>query len=190
MDLSVLLNKAREEYVAELRRLIRGGGIKKVDRIVEGGKTRRESVSNGLKHLDPKTSMVVVHDGVRPLITPNLIETAIKAAAKAKAIVVAVPVKPTIKRVDKRSLEIIETLDRSELWEVQTPQVFDRKLLEKAHAQTKASLATDDAMLVEALGQKVKVIEGDYSNIKITTREDLIVAQALLLRQKFKKSAE
>ena len=140
------------------------------------------SVSCGLKALPPAAKWVVVHDGARPLVTPELIEATIRAARSAKAAIAAVPVVPTIKQV--RGGWVEKTLDRKRLWAVQTPQVFERGLLEKAHQHGRGNsfVATDDAALVERLGYRVRIVEGSPRNIKITTREDLMVAVALMKR--------
>ena len=166
--------------VDPFKRLVAKFKISKVKRIVAGGKTRCQSVQNGLKALDADTKIVAIHDGARPLISKDIVERAIKLCEKQKAVVVAVAVKPTIKKVDRKTGNIIETLNRSELWEIQTPQVFDKDLLLKAHQKNKDLNATDDSVLVEKLGVKVKVIEGDYKNIKVTTAEDLVIAKAFL----------
>ena len=122
----------------------------------------------------------MIHDGARPLITPGLIEDAIRLCFKKKAVVVGVPVKPTIKIVDPKNLFVQKTLVRDTLWEAQTPQVFARELILRAHKVNRCCQPTDDAAMVEALGVAVKILQGDYKNIKITTVEDLNCAEALL----------
>jgi len=154
--------------------------LTKVNQIVAGGQTRCESVCNGLNVSDEDTELIVVHDGARPLIEIATIDAAVRLGKEYDAVVVAVPVKPTIKEVDQERLFVEKTLDRSKLWEVQTPQVFKKEVLVKAHQEGKGSNPTDDAALVEQLGIKVKVLKGDYKNLKITTKEDLVVAEVLL----------
>ncbi len=157
--------------------------FKKVRAIVAGGKMRADSVKCGLKVLDADTDIVLVHDAARPLVDGAMIERLLAALRQNKAAIVAVPVKPTIKKVNPKTLTVEETLQRDLLWEVQTPQGFHKDILIKAHAKAGTSTtfeATDDAMLVEKLGIKVKVVMGDYRNIKITTPEDLKITQALL----------
>lgn len=171
---------AQSDYMEEYERIVQQYALTKVSRIVVGGSSRFESVSNGLQVLDQDTQMVVIHDGVRPLVSIAIIEEAVKVCMKEKAVIVAVPVKPTIKRADIHERIVRETLKREELWEVQTPQVFYADILRKAHAQGKGSAATDDAMLVERLGVNVKIVEGSYRNVKITTQEDLLIAKAFL----------
>lgn len=168
--------------VADFENVIKKYVFKKPIKVVPGGKSRYESVSNGLKVLDPNIDFVLIHDGARPLVSREVIEQAIKTCYTAKAVVVGVPLKPTIKRIDPLAKVIDTTLDRSILWEAQTPQVFAYELLTQAHRQGIGLdvEATDDAFLVERFGAKVKMIEGEYRNIKLTTPEDLKIAEALL----------
>jgi 2-C-methyl-D-erythritol 4-phosphate cytidylyltransferase len=154
--------------------------ITKVVNIVEGGATRSESVGRGLKVLAEETDIVLIHDGARPLVTMKMIEDTIKGVQSSSAVTLAVPVKSTIKVVDEETLIVLETLDRRKLWEIQTPQTFQKQVILGAHERNKTPDPTDDASMVEALGIKVKVIQGDYQNIKITTREDIGIAEALL----------
>lgn len=163
-----------------LREIVERYRFQKVTKIVAGGEQRHESVANGIAALDRDTQIVVVHDGARPLVSRRLIEEAVKLCGTWDAVVAAVPVKQTVKQVNRRSLCVEQTLDRNGLWEAQTPQVFKKDILMKAHAQNTQDNPTDDAVMVERLGVKVKIIEGDYTNIKITTREDLIVAEGFL----------
>ncbi len=167
---------------ADFEAVLKKYTFKKTVKIVAGGKSRYESVSNGLKVLDPSVDYVLIHDGARPLVSLAVVENAIRDCYAAKAVVVGVPVKPTIKRIDPVMKHIDTTLDRSILWEAQTPQVFAHELLVQAHRQGFGLdvEATDDAFLVERFGAKVKMIEGEYRNIKITTPEDLKIAEALL----------
>ncbi|MDO8730334.1 MAG: 2-C-methyl-D-erythritol 4-phosphate cytidylyltransferase [Candidatus Omnitrophota bacterium] len=164
--------------LAAARRLARSERASKVAAVVPGGKSRMASVACGLRALPPGTRWVLVHDAARPLVTPALIEAAIQAARRAKAAIVAVPVVPTIKQA--RDRWVVKTLDRSTLWAVQTPQVFERKLLEEAHRRSNGFAATDDAALVEAMGKRVKIVPGSERNIKVTTPEDRMIAEALL----------
>jgi 2-C-methyl-D-erythritol 4-phosphate cytidylyltransferase len=146
--------------------------------VVEGGEERGDSVKHGLKAVSPDMDLVIVHDGARPLITPDIIEKAIGEAQEYGAVVVGVPVKDTVKKVESRTLIVERSLDRDELWQAQTPQIFKYEIITRAYA--KKITATDDAKLVEDLGIKVKMVMGSYENIKITTPEDLIVAEAIL----------
>jgi len=155
--------------------------IKKVKFLVEGGDTRQESMYLGLKKVNPKAHIVVTHDGARPLIHQNTLLRCIEGTLLHKATIVAVPVKDTIKIVDE-DLTVESTPKRSTLWSVQTPQTFDYKLLLEAHEKAKEDefVGTDDAMLVERLNHPIKVIKGNYDNIKITTPEDLFMAESII----------
>jgi 2-C-methyl-D-erythritol 4-phosphate cytidylyltransferase len=155
-------------------------GFKKVRKVVCGGKERQESVHSGLKACPNNTSIVIIHDGVRPLIPVDRISESIKMCKEKKAVVLAVPVKETVKRVEKGS--IMTTLDRGKLWLTQTPQTFEYKLIQDAYEKAKEDdfVGTDDSVLVERIGCEVTILEGDYRNIKITTIEDLQVAEKLL----------
>ncbi len=159
-------------------------GLTKLVAIVSGGKERQDSVRNGLQQLQligaQADSVVLVHDGVRPLIEPELISQLIDIAVLKGAAVVGVPVKDTIKEVEDGL--IVATPERSRLWQVQTPQAFRFELLFRAYQKAAQDnfAGTDDASLVERLGAQVVMVEGDYRNIKITTPEDLLIAEALL----------
>jgi 2-C-methyl-D-erythritol 4-phosphate cytidylyltransferase len=164
----------REEIVARF-------AFTKVKAVVAGGSERQASVRLGLEAcLAADEDLILVHDGVRPLLTADCIDRLLPVAARFGACILAVPVKDTIKEVAAGVVQ--GTPDRQRLWQVQTPQVFRLGLLRRAHrqAQRDGYLGTDDAALVERLGEVVAVVEGDYRNIKITTTEDLLIAQAFL----------
>lgn len=167
------LNKARRE-------IIERHNIKKI-RLVAGGKERSDSVYNALKAVSKGIDYILIHDGIRPFVTGGLIGTLLKEAARHRAAVAAVPVKSTLKFVEGDRF-IKYTPPREYFWEAQTPQVFKRDLIEKAYriARKKKTKATDDSMLVEKIGIKPKIVMGSYSNIKITTREDLELAKILI----------
>jgi 2-C-methyl-D-erythritol 4-phosphate cytidylyltransferase len=167
------------DWLKDYKDLVAAYGLKKVKAVVVGGDTRTQSVRNGLLALGADADVVMVHDGARPLVTPEVLAAGIDAVKISGAAIAAVPVKPTIKVVDPKAKTVMETLDRDLLWEVQTPQVFDRKVLEKAYAEDRDG-ATDDAAIVERSGVKVGVFMGSYANVKITTPEDLVIARALL----------
>lgn len=156
----------------------------KVIQIIEGGTERQESVYNGLMAVTKEVQYVMIHDGARPFISQEILEKALIMTKEKHATVVAVPVKDTIKVVNG-ALEVEATPNRSTLWSVQTPQSFKKELLIKAYgyAKEKSLIVTDDSMLVEAYGKKVHVVEGDYNNIKITTSEDLVLGQAILMNK-------
>ena len=143
----------------------------KIIDVVAGGKERQDSVRNGLRALPSAAEIVLVHDGARPAVTPKMIEAAVRGARRHGAVVLGVPVKDTTKKV-KPNAEIIETVNREDLWQAQTPQAFRASILKKAYARARGKF-TDDAMLVEKLGLPVKMIMGSYKNIKVTAPEDL-----------------
>jgi 2-C-methyl-D-erythritol 4-phosphate cytidylyltransferase len=152
-------------------------GLGKV-RVVAGGAERQHSVDAGLQALSGSVDTVLVHDGVRPFVKREHVLACWREAEACGAAVLAVPVKDTIKIVDDEGI-ITATPDRRSLWAIQTPQAFRRALLEEAHrcAAVDGVLGTDDAMLVERLGHAVRVVEADYTNIKITTPDDLAWAE-------------
>ena len=151
-------------------------GAGKVAAVVLGGARRQDSVAQGLRALPP-CDLVAVHDTARPLVTTEVIERGLALAAEHGAAVVAAPVHDTVK--EGADGFVRRTLQRDHLWIVQTPQTFTRTLLERAHAAASADVS-DDAMLVEALGAAVALYEGPARNLKVTTPEDLAIAEALL----------
>lgn len=150
-------------------------------KIAFGGSERQDSVYNGLKMVDENCKIVLIHDGARPFVNNETIDSAIESAKENKCVIVGVPVKDTIKVIDENN-NVCDTPDRSTLWSIQTPQVFDYSLIMKAHEKAREDnyYGTDDSMLMEYFGQKVKVVEGSYNNIKITTPEDLILGEYLV----------
>ena len=154
--------------------------FKKISAVVAGGATRSDSVKCGLAAVDRDVDIVLVHDAARPLIDAAMVSRLIAALRKYQAAIVAVPVKATVKQVKPKTMTVERTLQRSLLWDVQTPQGFRKDVLVKAHQQRFKGEATDDAMLVEHLGVAVKVVMGDDRNIKITTPEDLKIAEKLI----------
>lgn len=175
----LVLNAARLTAARQLRER---EGWHKIAAIVAGGDRRQDSVRIGLDtlaELAPATRWVMIHDGARPLITPTILEAGLTAAQQHQAAIAAVPVKDTIKQVQHDL--VCATLDRAQLWMVQTPQVFSFSLIHQAHHSAAAQAdVTDDAALLELLGHPVAVFPGAYSNIKITTQEDLLLAEALI----------
>lgn len=155
-------------------------GIGKATKIIQGGAERQDSVWAALQELDEDVDIVAVHDGVRPFIRTEMIARLVDAAGKSGAAIVGVEPKDTIKRT--KNAVVVETLDRSTLVTVQTPQVFKKELLVEAYQKAlfDGYKNTDDAALVERLGKHVVVIEGSYQNIKITSPEDIFVAEAFL----------
>ena len=192
------INTMREEVVKKY-------SFNKVRKIVAGGKERYDSVENGLRACDKRNSIIMIHDGARPFVTNAMILSSISEVRRCKACTVGVPVKDTIKVVDEEGYGV-ETPDRSTLYQIQTPQTFDRKILVEAYSRMRADISdssrrtdtttsgkrddngragkvviTDDTMLVEKyLDIKSKVVEGSYNNIKVTTPEDILIAKAIL----------
>jgi len=152
--------------------------------VIEGGARRQDSVACGLALVSPDYEIVIIHDGVRPFVTRRMVVQSITDARKFGACIVAVPVTDTIKMATRKKI-IERTIPRERLWRVQTPQTFRLTLIKKAYAKAKKDrfYGTDDAQLVERMKKPVKVISGDYRNIKITTREDLILAEKILSKK-------
>lgn len=180
IDTIVLVLNA--ERVSDATALSRQESWRKIARIVAGGLRRQDSVRLGLDALAevaPATEWVMIHDGARPLVTPAILEAGLKAAQEYQAAIAAIPVKDTIKQAQQGWIHT--TLDRSQLWAIQTPQVFSFPLIHHAHHTPLADTdVTDDAALLEQLGQRIAIFPGSYTNIKITTQEDLLIAEALI----------
>ena len=146
--------------------------------VIEGGKTRQESVYNGLKY--EKCDYVLIHDGARPIITTELINICAEMVKEVKALSVMTKTIDTIKEVEHG--KIVRTIDRSKLYNTQTPQAFDYNLILRAHQKFEGKNYTDDSGMVEDLGEAVYVIDGSYKNIKITTQSDIDLAKIYLLQ--------
>lgn len=170
----------REDLIVPVGQLCRDCGLTKVSRVITGGATRTHSVLAGVREVDESTPLVAIHDGARPLVSQAVLEAAILRASECGAAAPAVPVKDTVKRAHDGLVEA--TLERSELFAVQTPQVFERSLIRAALAKAleDGATLTDDCSAVERLGIGVALTQGDYCNLKITTPEDMAVAEALL----------
>jgi len=180
----------RKEDVERGIEVFRSYNISKTKRVAAGGKERQDSVYNGLKLIGDKNCIVLIHDGVRPFIEKDLIEKVIKELLKGgkgglksfDGVVFGVPVKDTIKEAESGIIK--STIRRDSLWAIQTPQVFPYKKISAAYKKSikEGFYSTDDAALMERYGGKIKVIMGSYSNIKITTPDDLIFAEYLISR--------
>jgi 2-C-methyl-D-erythritol 4-phosphate cytidylyltransferase len=173
----VLLVVAEEDLETMRRRYEANLGFMGV-KLARGGSERTDSVRSALARVSPEAEFVCVHDAVRPCVSPLWIDEVFAAAERTGAAILAYPVHGTLKKVgpDKR---IRQTVDRQGLWEAQTPQVFRKEVLMRAYEKATSS-ATDDAALVEALGQPVAAVRGDPRNVKITTRGDLALAAAVV----------
>lgn len=175
----ILVTGAGEEEYCR-REIIEKYGIQKIKQIVTGGKERYHSVYEGLKAAGG-ADYVLIHDGARPFVDQGMILRSMEAVKEYQACIVGMPVKDTIKIADRDNFAI-DTPDRQQLWQIQTPQTFSYKMIYEAYKQmlmVEDDKITDDAMVLERMtGQRVKIIEGSYRNIKITTPEDLIAAEA------------
>ncbi|MDD7517892.1 2-C-methyl-D-erythritol 4-phosphate cytidylyltransferase [Ruminococcus flavefaciens] len=171
---------AREDDIPAIQEEAKSAGISKLSACTTGGATRQESVINGIRKISKEAELIAVHDGARPLVKPEHIEKVIKDASVFGGATLGVPVKDTIKTVDGGL--IVDTPPRSSLYITQTPQIFKRNLyFEGIDFALEHSLDfTDDCQLVEAIGGKVAMTVGDYTNIKITTPEDIAIAEVLL----------
>jgi 2-C-methyl-D-erythritol 4-phosphate cytidylyltransferase len=200
VEVSEIIPVLKLEDMSYGKKLFEEYGLSKIKRLAPGGKERQDSVYNGLKLIDNRNCIVLIHDGVRPFIEKDLIEKAIKALltppapeAEAKGgeekfkgfdgVAVGVPLKDTIKEAENGIIK--KTLRRDSLWAIQTPQVFSYKNILAAYkrAMKERFYSTDDAALVEKYGGKIKIVMGSYKNIKITTPEDLAIAEFLLSRR-------
>jgi len=185
-EIEEIIPVVKEDDLKGAADLVERYNIAKVRRIVPGGRERQDSVYNGLRALDKETSVVVIHDGARPLVDGLLIKKSISELDSFDGIVAGVPVKDTIKEVKGREdgLIVLRTLNRNVLWAVQTPQTFNYAKIREAHGRAHAEgfYATDDAALIEHYGGRVRIIQGSYLNLKITTLEDVNIAETLYRR--------
>jgi len=181
---SILLVVGPEDMDYCLKEIIEKYQYRKISQVVPGGKRRQESVKNGIDVLPKGVDIVVIHDGVRPFVTKEMIEESIRSAIRFQAVVMAMPVKETIKMA-QRDGKVLKTLDRESLWQIQTPQTFQVNVIKEAYhrAMEDGFIGTDDASLVERLGVEVHILPGSYTNMKITTPEDLMLANFILQMQ-------
>lgn len=165
----------------DLKEILAGLSLTKPIQIVQGGVTRQESVYNGLQALPADAKQVLIHDGARCLATPDLFDRCAEAIQHCSGLIAAVPVKDTIKVVDEGGL-IQSTPDRSQLWAAQTPQAFDVQMLKQCHetGRRQGWKVTDDAALFEKCGLAVQIVEGEETNLKLTTPIDLAIAEFIL----------
>lgn len=189
-EIIVVINASNAPDIKQIKQKYK---IEKIKAFVLGGRKRKDSVYNGLIAVHLKSDFVLVHDSARPFINSQCISKVIARAKHMGAAILGVPVKATIKKIKNQNSVgtghalsvksknhiVAETLDRNSLWEIQTPQVFRKDLILKAYKKFGNMEATDDAFLVEKLGLKVGVVMGSYDNIKITTQEDLVLAEAI-----------
>lgn len=159
--------------------------LKKIKAIIAGGQHRQDSVMNGFQIIGADTDIVVVHDAVRPFVTVEILDAVIRTARETGAAAVGVKAKETIKETDKDDY-VISTRKREDIWHAQTPQAFKYDVLKRAYEKASGDgfYGTDEASLVERMGLRVKMVQGSYENIKITTTEDLLIAESLLKKNK------
>ena len=178
-DIDRIVLVVRKEQLVASKAVVQMFGISKIDKIVAGGAKRQESVKCGLDACDIDTRYVVIHDGARPCVTPDIVSEVVKAVKRVPAVTVGRRMTDTVKRVEKGTV-VAATEDRAKLGTVQTPQAFQLKTLRAAYAALGKREVTDDCQAVELAGEQVKIIENLAPNFKITTVEDLQIAGALL----------
>ncbi len=183
---SIVLVLSREN-LEQGEYMIAQGNWRKISAICSGGTRRQDSVAAGLKHM-ADVPYIVVQDGARPCVTPALITHGLDVACETGAAIAAIPAKDTLKAVDD-SGHIMHTLDRSGIWLAQTPQIFSSDILREAH-RTIHEDVNDDATMVERMGVKVRVYMGSHENLKITTAEDIALAEAVLRKQGYSDKSE
>lgn len=179
-EVVVAVGEGEEDFCR--REVVEAFELRKVTGVIRGGASRQETVGLALRFVGSAAGAVVVHDGARPLLPVGLLERAIELGRQQGAVVVGLPARDTVKRVEPTVSRVVETLDRRELWLIQTPQVFWLDLLQMAYrrAAERGLTATDDAGLVEGLKHAVLVLAGSEENLKVTTPLDLVLARAIL----------
>ena len=178
-DIDRIVLVVRKDQLIASKAVVKMFGISKLDKIVAGGSKRQESVAAGLAACDLDTRYVVIHDGARPMVTPDLISEVVGQVKKVPAVTVGRPMTDTVKLCEKGTT-VTKSVEREKLWTVQTPQAFQVKELRAAHKALKAQEVTDDCMAIELNGGTVKIVENLKPNFKITTVEDLQLVGALL----------
>jgi len=178
--ISEIIVAAEESQIKRVKVLVKRFGFRKVKKVVAGGSTRSGSVKNCLDNITGDPDIVLIHDAARPLVSVRMITDAVKVASRYGACVVAVPESDTIKLCDGSGF-VKRTIDRRDVFRAQTPQAFKTALIRRAYGSTgEGRGATDDSSILEGKGIKIKILPGSYRNIKVTTREDLKIAEALL----------
>ncbi len=185
-EVVVVLQKEEFEVFQEEIMPLLGEGFSVLVKLVEGGQERRDSVLRGLKALSKESDLVAVHDGARPFLSENLLNRLIEVAEKRGSAIPALPLKDTIKKVEGSIIK--ETLLRDSLFAVQTPQVFYKERLLAAYEEYQGITVTDDASLMELAGYSVYTVPGEEYNIKLTTKEDLLLAEFIIDREKFMRT--
>jgi len=182
-EIILVYRKQDHAQIKDLEKALRKAGVR---RLVTGGRRRQDSVANGVRATSPSSSLVAIHDAVRPLVQPDAVRRVIARARKTGCAILAMPVNATLKRADNHKRDIVKTtVDRSGLWLAQTPQVIQRDLYLKAlrRSDNQGWDFTDDAQLVEQYGHPVALVEDSSENIKITQPQDLVLAEAFLTKK-------
>ncbi len=179
-EIAEIIPVVKEQDIKLCKEIFEEYPVAKIRRMALGGRERQDSIFNGLKLIDDRASVVLVHDGVRPLIEPRVIKNALKQMHDCDGVVIGVPMKDTVKEV--REGIVMKTPERDLLWAVQTPQIFHFQALYDAYEKAMADsfYTTDDSALVERNGGMIKMVRGSYTNIKVTTPEDLLIAEVFL----------
>lgn len=182
-DIAEIVVVTREDLLVEISRLCKDYSLDKVSKIVVGGSERMLSVRAGLREVDREAQLIAIHDGARPFLSQQVLDEVLRQAAASGAAAPAIPVNDTIKRAENGI--VVETVDRSTLWAVQTPQVFQADLIRAAveKAVTDLAVITDDCSAVERLGMKVVLTTGHRENIKVTTPFDMLLGEAILAQR-------
>ncbi len=182
-NVNEIIIAAREEDIPRMFAMLKDYNVLKVKDIVTGGRTRQQSVFNAIRRSSPLSEYFAIHDGARPLVTAEIINKTLEAAFETQAAATGVRVKDTIKILNTDNV-IEATPDRASLWAVHTPQVFNRNLyLAAVDNVINSESFTDDCRLIEEYGHPVTMVEGSYDNIKITTPEDIVIAEAIINRR-------
>lgn len=184
-EIDEIIISAKEDEIIKISEMVSGYSLTKVKTIVKGGKTRGESVLSAAREVSSDADFVMIHDGARPLVTDKILTETIKSAQKHGAAACGVKPKCTLKAIDNGFIK--DTVDREKTVEIQTPQVFKKELFDTMYSQSidVINSATDDCVLAEKTGVKIAITEGSYKNIKITTPEDIEIAELLLEGQKW-----
>lgn len=185
-DVYLVIQEKDKEYAQQ--EVVEKFLLTKVRAIIGGGKERQDSIKNALSYLRPEHEFVVIHDGARPLVGKEILEKTIQIGIEEGAAITGVPVQDTVKSLNKHGM-IKKTIARKNLFLIQTPQVFKKEMIVEAYkaAYQAQYYGTDDSSLVERIGIPVKMVEGSYENIKITTPEDLMLAEFIAQRRKLDK---
>ncbi len=185
---SIILITPEQDVEYTRKEIVDKHGLTKVEKVVAGGERRQDSVRLGLEAWEGHDGLALIHDGVRPLVSADLIVRVLDAAKENRAVIAALPAKETVKEIDENAL-VVKTYDRQKVWLVQTPQVFRYEDILMAHQraiQENWEEVTDDGLLIEKMGIPVKVIEGSEDNIKVTTPRDMELARFLVKGRRLK----